>query len=103
MPEDSEIGPPPVALMRHLAENEKSYAWVFRVVCVLGWLFLCSHFLSREDYNKDQTERAKDDKALAVTLERLNGTLTRYEVFQKTLDDHESRLRVLEHDTRSRP
>ena len=102
MPDDPSIEAPPAALVRHLAANEKSYAWVFRVVCVLGWLFLTSHFLSRDEYGKDQTERAKADKDLAVTLEKLNGTLSRYEAQGKIVYDHETRIRALQRDDRGR-
>ena len=90
------VEPPPAGLTSYLVRNEKSLAWAFRIVGVLGWLFLTSHFLSREEYSKDQVERAKSDKELAVTLEKLNGTLNRYEDMHEALKDHELRLRYLE-------
>ena len=103
MPEDTEIGPPPSGLIKYIASNEKSLAWVWRAVSALVCFALTSHFLSKEDYNRDQMERAKDDKALAVTITQLNGTLVRWETMGKTLDDHEARLRELEKGSRSRP
>ena len=103
MPEGTSIDAPPAALVGYLARNEKSLAWVWRVGAALAYFWLTGHFVSQETYAKDQAERAKDDKTLAVTLTQLNGTLSHYEDLVKRLDDHETRIRSLEKDSRSRP
>ena len=97
---EPEVEAPPAGLIAYVARNEKSLAWAWRAGTALVCFALSSHFLSKDDYNKDQAARAADDKALAVTLTKLDGTLNRYEDMHDTLKDHESRLRALERNPR---
>lgn len=80
--------------------------WIFRAVLLLlvcGQYYLAVHFVTRVEYDRDRVE-------WKTTVKNLNDAIARFETilavqavnneqhlkFEKRLDDHELRMRLLE-------
>ena len=68
--------------------------WTFRIAIIAAIFWLKSAFVSIEKYDKDRGEGFKSLKEISDNLIRIDGKL---EGLPRTLEDHEKRLRDLEH------